>query len=255
MMSDDKENVPAAAASISNATPRTTSHRASPLSHSIDSTTPRIVKAKPSQDEGAGANNSNSNSNKLLFLNYSNPSEFKSRSNKRIVKRWASTSTHRSSQPQEWDSSLQRPGSPSSVVGDSQRKVRSAVEQLPDSAYASRGSSATSARASVASLLRQESSSSGQKRLPPNAAYSSDVTAGHSSSDQAVVAKKDKQPKRKRRTSKKPSSSGSEEPRPLRKILPASAHELSATPSPVLEAAFRDPFDVLPAKKIGRAHV
>ena len=239
---NESDQAKRASASSSSATNIPPSHQAS--SGSEAHATPQALSPpRPSNASG---------SNKLLFLNYSNPSEFKSRSNKRIVKRWASISGHRSAS-QATDQEL-----------PPQRTLSSAGYADPSPA-----GSATASHAPDAEIQKRSGASiQGPSPRPPpttprpqpavstlttsssDIAPTSDSSGSRNSSDHASRIKQ----RDARRSSAKSSKSSSDEPKALRRILPASSSSSDSSLSLAIEKVGRDPFDVLPVKTDAHAH-
>lgn len=234
-MSDAKSSADAAGAK---------SHRAS-LRHDLEE-----ANTTPSDASSQGGQTSSSN---LLFLNYSSPSEFKSRSNKRIVKRWASTSSHRSSQlVSELD-----PNTRDSASAPSVAEVQS--HDPPRSTRPEQGKrvpNASSVAGIPASVAREgrDSQIAPRLRSPLDPGIPSD-TISRSGSDRTGEPKRTSSS---RRRSQKSSRSSSDEPRTLRKLLPASPTASDASVNPLstgaIRAVTRDPFDVLPVRADAHAH-
>ena len=235
-----------------------TSHQARPPS-GLPPATPTLptTRTNSSQDSVPKAKDDSGSSNsKLLFLNYSKPSEFKSRSNKRIVKRWASTSQHRSAQFTEWEVDAAQSTKDGGIDGlntpDASHANVAAKHQIPNSAYALTGHSSNPPYSSHAEpTSKRQTKLADLRQTQPDSAIASDTPTTRSTSEHSE-AKPPK--KRKRRSSKKSSQSSSPDLRPPRKLLPASLDEVSARTSPAIEKAFRDPFDVLPVKADAHAH-
>lgn len=203
------------------------SHRVSTSGHELEgANVPASNAATSSASQGSRSTSSNS----LLFLNYSSPSEFKSRSNKRIVKRWASTSGHRSSQLL------------SELTSNDENIAPSSGNQGHGSASAR---AAPDAEKHVATTRASGAPDSQVKRSPPN-------ISDRSGSDRSGAKSS------RRKSQKRGGSSSSDEPRALRKLLPASLTnvEVVRSPSPLsdIQKVARDPFDVLPVQADAHAH-